>query len=175
VSVVTDIDTSALDTEIAELVETAERVLHEQFGPRHRTAAAVRTADGETFTGLHLDATISTEATHAEPVAVANAVLAHDGDGENETGTGDETDAGEDDPTAGDPEIVAVAAVSKLSDDDEAGVIPPCGSCREVLADYATDARIVVPGEDGDRPRSRPLAELLPSDVMEITDHPRFD
>jgi cytidine deaminase len=152
------IDTSRLDDEIATLVAAAETLLHDQFSHHSRTAAAVRTADGETYTGLHLDATISTEAVHAEPVAVANAVRATDG-------TDDE---GYTEP----PEITAVAAVSKQSPEDEAVVIPPCGSCRELLADYAPEAAVAVPGEDG--PRTRPLAELLPSDVMEITDHPRF-
>lgn len=153
----TDIDTDGLDEKLTELVETAEATLHDNFSDQHRTAAAVRTADGNYHVGLHLDTTISSESIHAEATAVASAVLESDEEG---------------------PQITAVVAVSKQSADDEAVVIPPCGSCRELLADYATDAQILVPGGDGaatDGPRVRPLAELLPSDVTEITDHPRFD
>lgn len=173
----TTVDTTDLDDALAETVAAAEATLDEHFSPRHRTAAAVRTATGTVATGLHLDTTISSESVHAEPVAVANAVAAESENG-GDHGV-DSRDDEEGDDEEGDDEadaaveIVAVAAVSKQSADDAPVVIPPCGGCRELLADYASGAVVAVPGED--RPRGRPMAELLPSDVLEIADHSRFD
>jgi cytidine deaminase len=40
-------------------------------------------------------------------------------------------------------------------------VVAPCGMCRELIADYAPAARILVPGVDGE-PAARNVAELIP-------------
>lgn len=50
-------------------------------------------------------------------------------------------------------EIVAVG-------DENRGVIPPCGRCRQVLLDQQPDCRVIVP--DGDDAGSVPARELLP-------------
>jgi len=39
-------------------------------------------------------------------------------------------------------------------------VVSPCGACRELLADYAPGALVIVPGPDG--PIKLPVAQLLP-------------
>lgn len=39
---------------------------------------------------------------------------------------------------------------------------PPCGSCRQVLHEFAPDLLVVTPGEEGEGPRVQPLGELLP-------------
>jgi cytidine deaminase len=76
------------------------------------------------LTGLHLDATMSNAAVHAEAVALGRAA--------ERDGT-----------------VRAVATVSRPEPDaDRFPPIAPCGSCRELLADYAPGARVVVPAGD---------------------------
>ncbi|MFC8797622.1 ASCH domain-containing protein [Promicromonospora sp. NPDC057138] len=50
-------------------------------------------------------------------------------------------------------EIVAVG-------DEDRGVMPPCGRCRQVLLDQQPDTRVIVPDSDGSS--SVPARELLP-------------
>ena len=38
----------------------------------------------------------------------------------------------------------------------------PCGSCRQVLAEFAPNARVIVVNQQGDIVQERPLHELLP-------------
>ncbi|WP_454855212.1 ASCH domain-containing protein [Promicromonospora soli] len=52
-------------------------------------------------------------------------------------------------------EIVAVG-------DEDRGVMPPCGRCRQVLLDQQPDCRVIVPKGDGDDDGSVPARELLP-------------
>jgi cytidine deaminase len=53
-----------------------------------------------------------------------------------------------------------------VTDADRFPPIAPCGSCRELLADYAPDSRVVVPAGDpsaGDHePVVRTVGDLLP-------------
>jgi cytidine deaminase len=127
------------------LVERA-RSVRSSYGPEGGgTACALRTAAGDVFTGAYVETTIGTAAVHAEAAAVADAV---------------ERDS---------LPVEAVAAVSHPGGDapaDATAIIPPCGTCRELLYDYGPTARVVVGGEGG--PRTRPVAELLP-------DAPRFE
>jgi cytidine deaminase len=44
---------------------------------------------------------------------------------------------------------------------DRAGACLPCGSCRQILHEFAPDALVVVEG-DGGEPRTIPLVKLLP-------------
>lgn len=44
--------------------------------------------------------------------------------------------------------------------DENRGVMPPCGRCRQVLLDQQPDCRVIVPGADG--VSSVPARELLP-------------
>jgi cytidine deaminase len=138
--------TDDLPPALTRATTAAVETLDSHDGSDSRAAAAVATPE-TVHTGLHLDTTISTAAVHAEPVAVADAVETH-----------------------GDPEILACAAVSRPEADAPPEPIPPCGVCRELLADYAADATVLVPGA-----AARPLSALLPMDVSEITPYPRFD
>lgn len=49
------------------------------------------------------------------------------------------------------------------------GVIPPCGRCRQVLADYFPDLRVVI--GNGDDTRTVPVVDLLPERYV-WTDRP---
>lgn len=94
------------------------------------------------LTRLHLDATMSNVAVHAEAVALGLAT---------ELGAA----------------VGTVATVSRAeTGTDRFPPISPCGSCRELLAYYAPDARVLVPVGDpteGDEELVvRTVADLLP-------------
>ena len=129
-----------------DLLDAARETLRAAPDPhRHRAACALLTDSGEVLTGLHLDATMSNAAVHAEGVALGRAA-GHDAT------------------------VRAVAAVSRPTPDAERfPPIAPCGTCRELLADYAPEARVVVPVGDGDPGTGsapdlgvRTVGELLP-------------
>lgn len=121
-----------------ELVERAEAVIREHGAPgKHTTGAALRTADGDVFMGVSVKAGTGQADVHAEPVALARAMLAG--------ATGFETSA-------------AVQFVEGFSGPTR--VVSACGSCREVLAEQAPGVDVVVRGDDG--PVKRPIEALLP-------------
>lgn len=83
----------------------------------HQVAAALRTRDGHTFTGLHMGSRRLNVC--AESSAIANAEMARAGD------------------------IVTIVAVCK----DETGrtvVTNPCGLCRELMGQYGPQADVIV-------------------------------
>ncbi|MNE57797.1 Blasticidin-S deaminase [compost metagenome] len=45
--------------------------------------------------------------------------------------------------------IVAVRHPDPDSEDREIRVVSPCGMCRELIADYARDCKVILPGEEG--------------------------
>lgn len=98
---------------------------------RHHVAATVVAADGTAHTALNLECTLGRAAICAEAVAIGMARL------------------------AGPVEIAFSVAVNRRGE-----VLPPCGSCRELLLDYGPEARIAVPAS-GDW-AVRQLAALLP-------------
>jgi len=128
------------------LLERARKTLAAVYSPRHRTACALRTTDGNVYTGVHLDTAIGTASVHAEAVAVADAREA--GDGEVAT-------------------VVSVSHPGTESGDGpteaellSASVIPPCGTCRELLYEYGPTASVVVSASPA--VETVPVAELLP-------------
>jgi cytidine deaminase len=115
-----------------ELLENARRLLRARYREdRHEIGAALRTRSGRVFSAVNVDTRLRRMAVCAEAVAIGMAAA------------------------AGDTEIEVIAAVNR-----EGRVVSPCGACREMIADYAPRARVLVPGEDG--PREVPVAELLP-------------
>jgi len=114
------------------LVETAHRLLAVRYRvDRHEIAAALRTRAGQLFTAVNVDTRLRRMGLCAEAVAIGMAVA------------------------AGDTEIEVIVAVNR-----DGRVVSPCGACREMIADYAPDARIIVPGETG--PQEASVSELLP-------------
>ena len=126
-----------LDTEDIELIEAAQAVMLAHHRPHwHTVAAALRDERGRIWTGLHLGTTVGRLQICAEPVALGRALL---------EGAG---------------KIVASVAVrhpKPEEDNQEIAVVSPCGACRELLADYAPDAWVIVPGA-----RKLPVSALLP-------------
>lgn len=117
------------------LYRCARRVLEGSFHPEiHQVAAAARTADGEIYVGLHIGSRRINVC--AESSAFANAEIANAGP------------------------VMSMVAVCK-DDTGRVVVTNPCGVCRELMQQYAPDARVIV--DDGGRVRSVPSASLIPT------------
>lgn len=117
-----------------ELVRAAEAEIRRRYRPHwHELAAAVRTSDGRIVVGLHIDAYASV---CAEAAAIARAVA------EGEEG------------------IEAIVAVRYLPDSDGVEVVAPCGTCRELIADFGN---VWVIHDDGGGIAKTRASGLLPS------------
>jgi len=117
----------------AEAIAEARRFIAARIrGDWHSVASVVLTAAGARYIGMNLDSTLPRASICAEPVAIGMAMAA--------------------DP---DDRILFCAAVNR-----HGRVIPPCGSCRELMLDYAPDALIAIP--HGDEFRAGPMRELMP-------------
>lgn len=130
-----------LDDEDLALIEVAREVILRHHRPFwHTVAAALRGRDGRIWTGLHLGTTVGRLSTCAEAVALGRAVL-----------EGDATIA----------TVVAVRHPKPDEDNRDLAVVTPCGACRDMIADYAPDAQVIVPGPFG--LGKLPVRVLLPS------------
>lgn len=139
-------ETTALTSEDEALIErigeTNERAVDTDFfDGAHIVAAGVRTGDGTVHDGVSLPASIGRASVCGEPVAVGSAIA--DGYRHDEIET-----------------CVAVAYPMSDHDATEVRVVPPCGVCRELLADYNEDMRVIVP-VDGEERVVRAI-DLLP-------------
>lgn len=115
------------------LIEAARAALRRGYrAQRHTVAAALRVSSGRIYLGL------SIEGIHgpcAEPVAMGAAF------------------------TAGDRELESIVAVS--NGDSAYPVLSPCGTCRQLLLDYAPRAETIV-AFPGDRIARLTAEESLP-------------
>ena len=99
----------------------AEDTLRRTYRPgRHTVSAALRTASGRIYTGINIE---TTHGPCAEPVAIGAAL------------------------TNDDRAIEAIVAVRKSGNGYE--VLPPCGTCRQILIDYAPDSIVIHPSGRG--------------------------
>ena len=128
---------------IAQIKETNARTFDPAFfDGAHIVAAGVRTMDGSVYDGVSIPASVGRASICGEPVAVGSAIA--DGYSHHEIETS-----------------VAVAYPMPSHDENEPRVIPPCGSCRELLADCNEDMRVIVP-IDGDN-QVLSAIDLLPT------------
>ena len=122
-----------LGAEDRALVRAAQMTLQEGYDRhRHTVGAAVRTRSGAIYRGLNLNG-IHTPC--AEPVALGAAI------------------------TAGDREIESMVAVCRRG--RSYPVLSPCGTCRQMLFDYAPRASVIV-RLPGGRVARLTVAESLP-------------
>ncbi|MBD2533987.1 cytidine deaminase [Nostoc flagelliforme FACHB-838] len=109
------------DDKKTELINVASQLITTRFKPSyHEIGAAILTRSGQVFSAVHIEATVGRIAVCAEAIAIGMAA------------------------TAGDTEIEMIVAVNR-----DGQVVSPCGMCRELIADYAPDAKVIVPGEAG--------------------------
>jgi cytidine deaminase len=118
-----------LTAEDRALIDAARALIQERYVEnRHHIAAALRTKSGKIHTGLHLDTYVGRASVCAEAVAVGKAMA------------------------AGDKDIAAIVSVRHPRPREanrEIQVVSPCGICREMLADFAPDCRVIVPKDGG--------------------------
>ena len=116
-----------------ELVDRAKAVLNNAYAPysKFKVAAAVRTKSGRVYTGVNIENASYGLTICAERVAVFKAV------------------------SEGDRDIEAVAVYT-----DTEEPTPPCGACRQVIAEFNPDALIVMAGRK--KTVVVRLSELLP-------------
>lgn len=123
-----------------ELVDVAARLAATRTnGDEHTVAAAARNRDGRIFTGLN--AYHFTGGPCAELVVIGAA-------------------AGE-----GAYELTTIVAVG----DEDRGVMPPCGRCRQVLLDYFPEIEVIIAVADG--LRAVPVRDLLPYAYRPLDHH----
>lgn len=140
-------DTEPLTDAERRLIDHATETCTASFDPEffdgaHIVAAAVRTTNDEVFDGVSLPASVGRASVCAEPVAVGSAIASGASHDDLET-------------------CVAVAYPMPYHDAEEVRVLSPCGTCRELLADYREDLRVVVPVE-GENRIARAI-DLLPT------------
>jgi len=115
-----------------EMIEAARDLMLERYVEgKHSMGSVLRTRTGKLFQGVHVEANNGRMTLCAEAVAIGAAA------------------------TAGDTDIVLIVAVTESGD-----IVSPCGMCRELISDYAPDARVILEDENG--VRAVPVLDLLP-------------
>jgi cytidine deaminase len=114
------------------LVDSARRIIAlRRKHEWHSVGCALRTRSGRVFTSVHVGAYIGRIDVCAEAIAIGMGAA------------------------EGDSDIDTIVAVNK-----EGHVVAPCGMCRELIADYGPQARVIMPGAQGEM--VMPIAALLP-------------
>ncbi|MXQ06570.1 cytidine deaminase [Alphaproteobacteria bacterium GH1-50] len=117
------------------LVDDAARVRENAYAPysRFKVGAALKTASGEVFLGCNVENVAYPEGTCAEAGAIA-AMIA-----------------------AGETAFVEAAVIA-----ESPAPVPPCGGCRQKLAEFAAEgARITMATTDG-KTTEMAVTDLLP-------------
>jgi cytidine deaminase len=121
-----------------QLIEAARSIIALRSKPEsHEVGAALRTRSGKIFSAVNVKANVGRVSVCAEAVAIGMAA------------------------SAGDTDIERIVAV-----DQQGRVISPCGMCREMISDYAPEADVIVPGDNGLEVLK--VAELLPHKFCKI-------
>ncbi len=135
---------SELPAEDAELLAAATALIRQRYAVgRHHIAAALRLRSGAIVTGLHLDTYVGRASVCAEAVAVGQAMIQGGGNADPITA------------------IVSVRHPRPTESNQTIQVVAPCGICREMLRDFAPEARVIL-AVDGGRLASYSTADLLP-------------
>ncbi|MGF1478302.1 MAG: cytidine deaminase [Cyanophyceae cyanobacterium] len=115
-----------------EIIHAARHIMSKRYVEgKHHIGAAIRTKSGNLFVGVHVEASCGRISVCGEAVAIGIAA------------------------TYGDTEISQIVAVTESGD-----IVPPCGMCRELISDYAPDARVILDTDDGIK--CVPILKLLP-------------
>jgi homotetrameric cytidine deaminase len=117
------------------LLEAAEEAMRNAYAPysEFKVGAALRAPSGAIYTGANVENAAYPQGQCAEASAIGAMVA------------------------AGEQEIAAVAVVAEKRD-----VCPPCGGCRQRLAEFARPDTPVHLGRPGGERRTVTMAELLP-------------
>lgn len=120
-----------------DLVVAAREAVDAAYAPysEYAVGAALETDRGETYTGCNVEVANFSNTLHAEEVAVGSAVR------------------------AGHRAFERVAVSTARRDGQ-----PPCGACRQTLAEFADDSLSIL-CDEGDAVATYTLGELLPSPI----------
>jgi cytidine deaminase len=125
-----------LSREDYELIERAKQIADDlHVDDLHEVAAALRTASGDIFGGIHIEARVGFADVCGEVAALCNMVSS----GQRELDT-----------------IVAIWGDGKGNH----WLLAPCGRCRELISDFNRDAKVIVGSLD--EPQKVSITELLP-------------
>ncbi len=118
-----------------ELIDAALSVLKHSYAPYSNihVAAAIKTRSGKVYVGVNIENSSYGLTICAERVALFNAI------------------------TYGERDFVELAIVT-----DHEKPIPPCGACRQVLAEFSRDLRILMYSIKSKKLIEATLSELLP-------------
>lgn len=116
------------------LIEAAKRARLKSSAPfsNFQVGAAVRTADGKVYTGCNVESASYGLTVCAERVAIWKAL------------------------SEGERQFTALAVVA-----DTETLTPPCGTCRQIIWEFARDATIVFANLNGEVEEFH-IADLLP-------------
>ena len=129
-----------LDDQDYKLIETAKEVIEKHFlEDWHHIAVACRGKSGAVHVSVNMDTYVGSMAVCAEPIAIGQATLAEDLPFDI---------------------IVAVRKPRAGVEDQSLKVVSPCGKCREMIADYASDAYVII-SDEGSLCKVK-VSELLP-------------
>jgi len=123
-----------LSEEIESLIETAKRAREQAVAPfsNFQVGAAVKTADGKVYTGCNVESASYGLTVCAERVAIWKAL------------------------SEGERQFTDMAVVA-----DTETLTPPCGTCRQIIWEFARGARIVFANLEG-KSEEFHIADLLP-------------
>ncbi|WP_379161298.1 cytidine deaminase [Paenibacillus sp. sgz5001063] len=129
-----------ITSEDQNLIASAQEIITKRYEwERHHVGAALQTKTGEIFTAVHVEASLSRVTVCAEAMVIGKAIS----EGYKEFDL-----------------IVAVRHPDPDNPEREIKVVSPCGMCRELIADYGKDCKVIVPVEG--RVIKVNAAELLP-------------
>ena len=127
------------------LIEAAMRAKNNSYSPysNFRVGAALLTKTGKIFTGCNIENSSYSLTICAERTAIFKAV------------------------SEGQRNFKAIAISSDMKE-----IIPPCGACRQVLMDLASDIDVILSGSNN-KPIIIKLSKLLPMpfDSKMLTNH----
>jgi cytidine deaminase len=117
------------------LLQAATDIRHNAYAPysRFKVGAAIRAASGAVYTGVNVENVAYPEGTCAEAGAIAAMVA------------------------AGETRIAEVCVIA-----DSPEPVPPCGGCRQKIAEFAAPDVVVTLCTTDGKSRSLTVAELLP-------------
>jgi cytidine deaminase len=117
------------------LLQAATDVRHNAYAPysRFQVGAAIRAASGAVYAGVNVENVAYPEGTCAEAGAIAAMVA------------------------AGETRIMEVCVIA-----DSPEPVPPCGGCRQKIAEFAAPDVVVTLCTTDGKSRSLTVAELLP-------------
>ena len=118
-----------------QLIDASTRVRENAHAPysRFKVGAAIRAASGRVYLGCNVENVAYPEGTCAEAGAIAAMVA------------------------AGETEIMAIAVIA-----DCPAPVPPCGGCRQKLAEFGTGSTPVTLATTAGETRTTTIADLLP-------------